>query len=87
MDLFNYELQNSAQVFTVREARAEYSRLRKIAQKRLARLGASEFSTSTTFQNWQRGFSALERGAPERTVRKALYDVARFLNLRTSSVS
>lgn len=87
MDLFNYELQNSAQVFTVREARAEYSRLRKIAQKRLARLGVSEFSTSTTFQNWQRGFAALERGAPERTVRKALYDVARFLNLRTSSVS
>lgn len=87
MDLFNYELQNSAQVFTVREARAEYSRLRKIAQKRLARLGASEFSTSTTFQNWGSGFATLSKGASERTIRKALYDVARFLNLKTSSVS
>lgn len=85
--MYNYEVANSAFVFTPKEARAEYARLRKIANRRLERLGASEFANSTTYQNWSSGFEALPPDAPEREVRKALYDVGRFVNLKTSSVS
>lgn len=85
--MYNYEVANSAFVFTPKEARAEYARLRKIANRRLERLGASEFANSTTYQNWSSGFEALPRDAPEREIRKALYDVGRFVNLKTSSVS
>lgn len=85
--MYNYEPANSAFVFTPKEARAEYARLRKIANRRLERLGASEFANSRTYQNWSSGFEALPPDAPERDVRKALYDVGRFVNLKTSSVS
>lgn len=85
--MYNYEPANSAFVFTPKEARAEYARLRKIANRRLERLGASEFSGSTTYQNWSSGFEALPPDAPERDIRKALYDVGRFVNLKTSSVT
>lgn len=85
--MYNYEVANSAFVFTLQEARAEYARLRKIANRRLERLGASEFATGTTYQNWSSGFEALPKDAPERDIRKALYDVGRFVNLKTSSVT
>lgn len=85
--MYNYEVANSAFVFTPKEARAEYARLRKIANRRLERLGASEFANSRTYQNWSSGFEALPPDAPERDVRKALYDVGRFVNLKTSSVT
>lgn len=85
--MYNYEPANSAFVFTPKEARAEYARLRKIANRRLERLGASEFANSRTYQNWSSGFEALPPDAPERDVRKALYDVGRFVNLKTSSIS
>ena len=85
--MYNYEPANSAFVFTPKEARAEYARLRKIANRRLERLGASEFANSRTYQNWSSGFEALPPDAPERDIRKALYDVGRFVNLKTSSVS
>ena len=85
--MYNYEPANSAFVFTPKEARAEYARLRKIANRRLERLGASEFANSRTYQNWSSGFEALPPDAPERDVRKALYDVGRFVNLKTSSVT
>lgn len=85
--MYNYEPANSAFVFTPKEARAEYARLRKIANRRLERLGASEFANSRTYQNWSSGFEALPPDAPERDVRKALYDVGRFVNLKASSVS
>lgn len=85
--MYNYEVANSAFEYTPAEARAEYARLRKIANRRLERLGASEFANSSTYQNWSSGFEALPRDAPERDVRKALYDVARFVHLKTSSVT
>ena len=85
--MYNYEPANSAFVFTPKEARAEYARLRKIANRRLERLGASEFANSRTYQNWSSGFEALPPDAPERDIRKALYDVGRFVNLKTSSVT
>ena len=85
--MYNYEIASSAEIFTPAEARAEYARLRKIANRRLERLGASEFATGTTYQNYSSGFEALPPGIPERDVYKALFDVAKFTHLKTSSVS
>jgi len=85
--LYLYEVSNSKFVFTPRDARAEYARLRKIANRRLERLGASEFANGRTYQNYSSGFQALPPDMEIEKVRKALYDVAHFLNLKTSSVS
>ena len=85
--MYNYMLASQAEVFTPQEARAEYARLRKIANRRLERLGASEFKNERAYKNWSSGFEALPPGIPERDIRKALFDVARYLNLKTSSIS
>ena len=85
--MYNYMLASQAEVFTPQEARAEYARLRKIANRRLERLGASEFKNERAYKNWSSGFEALPPAIPERDVRKALFDVARFVNLKTSSIS
>lgn len=83
--IMSYRLDMQAQVFTPSEARAEYARLRREANRRLEVLGRSEFANMPAYQN-RGNYEALERGASEREVRKALYDVARFLNLKTSSL-
>lgn len=71
----------------IREARSEYSRLRKIANKRLARLGDSEFAEGRTYQNWKKGFAALKSITSEQKLYKALSEVERFLGLKTGTVS
>ena len=77
----------TAMVFTLPEARAEYSRLRKIASKRLQRLAGSGYAGSGLYGRYSGAFSPLARGASESAVRKKLYEVARFLGMSTSSVS
>lgn len=86
-DLSVYNPQNSKSVFSLSEAKKEYSKLRSIARKRLERLGASEFAGSSTYKNWQEGFETVSELKSETKLRKALYDVARYLNLKTGSVS
>lgn len=71
----------------LREARSDYSRLRKIANKRLARLGASEFAESRTYQNWKKGFVPLKSITTEKQLYKALSELDRFLGLKTGTVS
>lgn len=80
-----YRLDVQAMTFTPQEARAEYARLRREANRRLEVLSRSEFAKLPGVQRVSGGFEALPKGAKESTVRKQLYDVARFLNLRTSS--
>ena len=87
MDLYLYEVTVSAQVFTLREARREYARLRKEANRKIKALGRSEFSNLRSYKNYREGFAALPKNAREGDVRKALYEVARFTSLKTSSVS
>lgn len=81
-----YRLDVQAEAFTPREARAEYARLRREANRRLEVLGRSEFANLPAVTNRPQGFGALPRTASEQQVRKQLYDVARYLNLRTSSL-
>lgn len=82
-----YDLSVQAENFTLSEARKEYSKLRSIARKRLERLGSSEFATGSTYKNWQAGFEKVSELKNERDLRKALYDVSRFLNVKTGTVS
>lgn len=72
---------------TIASARAEYSRLRKIAAKRLQRLEKAGLSESATYQRYADSFVPLPKGISETKVRKRLYEVARFLSLKGSTVT
>ncbi len=82
---FLYRIDVSPTVWTPEEARAEYARLRKAANMRIQRLQASEYSTSSAAQTG--AFQALPKGASDRTVYRALQDVALFMSKKTTSVS
>lgn len=82
----NYRLDAQAMTFTPQEARAEYARLRREANRRLEVLGRSDFAKLPGVQRAAGGFAALPRTASEKQIRKQLYAVARYLNQRTSSL-
>lgn len=86
-DLEVYQVGISDMVFSLKEARAEYSRLAKAARKRLKRLGDSAYSDTRLYNRYKDAFNPLPKDAEEGEVRKALYDVARFTELKTSSIS
>lgn len=81
-----YQRSYSENVFTLREARAEYSRLMKIVNKRLQRLGKSEFADSKMYTRYKDAFKPLPRGLDESSVRKALADVAEAAQKKTISI-
>ena len=73
---------------TIDEARAEYSRLRSAAVKRLERLSRTEGRNYATYKAYgKEGFSPLPKNATASEVGRALADVHRFLEMRTSSIS
>lgn len=84
--ILSYQLDMQADIFTPSEARAEYARLRREANRRLEVLRRSEFAKLPAVANRPKEFGALPKEASEQQVRKQLYDVARYLNLRTSSL-
>lgn len=69
--------------FTEREARAEYARLRSIAEKRIQRLQGAGYK----LQGQQTSFRPLERGATQSDVYKSLADVSKFLSMKSSTVT
>lgn len=70
------------------EARAEYSRLRSAAVKRLERLSRTEGARYSAFQMYgKEGFAPLPKNATAAEVGRALADVHHFLELKTSSIS
>lgn len=72
----------------IREARAEYSRLRSTAVKRLARLSRTEGRNYAAFKIYgKEGFAPLPKDATASEVGRALADVYHFLEMRTSSIS
>lgn len=81
-----YSVTLSAGFFSDREARAEYARLRKVANARLQRLEKAGYSESAVFRRYGEGFESL-RGASAQEVRERLGDVAKFLGRKTSSVT
>lgn len=85
IDRFLYRIDVSPTVFTPEEARAEYARLRKAANMRIQRLQASEYKESAAAQTG--AFQALPKDTSERTVYRALQDVALFMSKKTTTVS
>ena len=72
---------------TIQEARAEYSRLRSAAVKRLQRLSGTEGERYTAFRMYgKEGFPSLPKNATASEVGRALADVYHFLEMKTSSI-
>lgn len=72
----------------ISEARAEYSRLRSAAVKRLERLSRTEGRNYAAFKAYgKEGFAPLPKNATASEVGRALADVHHFLELKTSSIS
>ena len=71
----------------VATARREYQRLRRVAEKRLARLGASEFADSEVYRRNVGGFTPLSKVSSNRELGALLYQVRNFLDARRSSVT
>lgn len=69
-----------------REARAEYARLRKIANRRLEAL-MRHYPKSEVAKRYRKGFAPLSRTARSSRIYKQLYEVARYLNTASGSVS
>lgn len=72
----------------IKEARAEYSRLRSAAVKRLERLSRTEGARYSAYQMYgKEGFAPLPKNATPAEVGRALADVHHFLEMKTSSIS
>ena len=72
---------------TMQEARAEYSRLRSAAVKRLQRLSGTEGERYTAYRMYgKEGFAPLPKNATASEVGRALADVYHFLQMKTSSI-
>ena len=71
----------------VRELRKEYTRLRKIAQKRLERFVGTEWERSEVFKKNYGQYPKLADIKSESKLRYELAALARFINAETSSVS
>lgn len=72
-----------AQLASIRHT---YSEMRSIANKRLNRLGKSEFRESAAYQQHRGGFQKLA-DIPKADLAKAFHDVQKFLAAKTSTVS
>lgn len=69
------------------EARAEYSRLRSAAVKRLQRLSGTEGERYSAFRMYgKEGFPSLPKNASASEVGRALADAYHFLEMKTSSI-
>lgn len=70
------------------DARAEYSRLRSAAVKRLERLSRTEGARYSAYQMYgKEGFAPLPKNATPAEVGRALADVHHFLEMKTSSIN
>lgn len=67
-------------------ARAEYTRMRDIAEKRIKRMGKSEFAYTRTYQEHKEGFAKLRDLSPEQFA-KAYSELSKFVNAKSSSIT
>ena len=70
----------------LRSLKAEYTRLRDIAQKRIKRLGESEFKESKAFTNNRTGFKKLKE-LDIRDLPKAFSELSKFVSAKGSTVT
>lgn len=76
---YNPVVQVALKHHTERELRQEYTRLRDIAQKRLGRIGQSEFAESQVYKNWAGRFPMTKTIKDPKTLALALADVANYV--------
>lgn len=70
----------------LKQMRKEYSRLRDIAQKRIKRLGESEYNWAKAYTSHSSGFKKLAEIEPENFA-KEMSQLAKFVNAKLSTVS
>ena len=80
-----YSAALSSSVFSEKEARQEYARLRRAANERLRVLEKHGLADSRSLQWFPKEFASAA-GQSEREVRKRLADVAHFMSLQTTSL-
>lgn len=73
--------------FTDKELRREYSRLRKVAEKRIKRMGQTEWARSKTYQYNVGIYPNLVNVPNKSELSHLLSDLARFLSASTGSIS
>lgn len=65
--------------------RAEYTRMRDIAQKRIKRMAKSEWTWTKTYKDHKEGFAKISEIDP-RDFAKAFSELSKFVNAKSSSV-
>lgn len=85
METWMYDIDVAPTFLNLKEARAEYVRLAKAANKRIQRIRESQYSTSAAAQRQM--FGSVKALKTERQVYAALQQVARFTSQKTSSIS
>lgn len=84
-DMYDYATLKTVEPLTEKQMRAEYSRLRSIARKRLERMGKSEFNDTKTFTKNNGQFVPVKELTTDELMHK-LSDVARFIQSKRSTV-
>ena len=79
-----YDTSLSAKMFTEKEARAEYSRLARLANARIATMQRRGYGNAAVLKDYPATF-APAGGANEKQIRKRLQEVAHFMSLKTTS--
>lgn len=67
--------------------RAEYTRLRDIAQKRIKRLGESEWRDTEIFRKYREGFPKLSEIPNSTNLSYKLAELSRFVSTKTTTVT
>lgn len=92
-DVLKYDYENyhiealKSGTLTMKEMRAEYSRLRKIANARLEALRKSKFSTTQAYMLNAGKYVTLDKIESERDLMYKLHDLARFVTAKSGSVT
>lgn len=92
-DVLQYDYENyhiealKSGSLTGKEIRAEYSRLRKIANRRIEALGRSKFKTSQAYIQNVNKYVALDKIKNERDLMYRLHDLANFVTSKSGSVT
>ena len=86
LEIYDYFPEVARSRMSKKEARAEYARLRKIANRRLEAL-SRYYPKSEIYRRYRKGFAALDREEKAGRIYKKLYEVARYLSAKEGSVS
>ena len=93
IDVLKYDYENyyiealKSGSLTVKEMRSEYSRLRKIANKRLSALGRSKFSGTQAYILNVGKYVTLDKIKSERDLMYKLQDLSKFVTSKSGSVT